>query len=470
MLFEQMTICVDLLRSIVILTDKRVGMMTSILRALPFPDCCLHITEANYPADVEHDVQLHNVGARQFVVLLVGALYSSFLPGLKRSCLHLLHELRLHAAGNYAWLDWNDLRQVKGSDGVPFSEAEARFALATLGLKECRGIYRSGLDESSLPPQMRQRKQQPTHEEMLASIEVFANDQIQFRPTSGVGYFNKGWVLTQAPAVRGTNAVEAAADCFDVMTKAYEVADLDQDDFVRAAARIEAAGCLLFGGGGVVGLANKYSTVVRDMRSRQVKLADGTIEVETLPDGTTREQRKFHKRCRMNGVTPEANELIFKNENDRIANGIPDTFLFKDEKLVVEHWEVKRLWNQAIEPIDNLAKFKHSHFVYGESMNWDNIVRVLNKEYAKLGHNQFASAPSPPGFRLQTDGGMNLFGPGASAGVLKDTSMVTKCTWCGKNGVELLRCTKCKKAAYCDAKCQKGHWKKGGHKLECKVV
>lgn len=43
------------------------------------------------------------------------------------------------------------------------------------------------------------------------------------------------------------------------------------------------------------------------------------------------------------------------------------------------------------------------------------------------------------------------------------------CSNCGKSGLEigseLKRCTRCKTVYYCDATCQKSHWKK--HKLEC---
>lgn len=40
------------------------------------------------------------------------------------------------------------------------------------------------------------------------------------------------------------------------------------------------------------------------------------------------------------------------------------------------------------------------------------------------------------------------------------------CSGCGKNGGELLSCSKCKSVSYCNAECQRIHWKQG-HKTQC---
>ena len=45
------------------------------------------------------------------------------------------------------------------------------------------------------------------------------------------------------------------------------------------------------------------------------------------------------------------------------------------------------------------------------------------------------------------------------------------CSNCGLNetlSVELHPCSRCKVALYCGTDCQTTHWKKGGHKGECK--
>mmetsp|Transcript_21531 Transcript_21531/g.44322 ORF Transcript_21531/g.44322 Transcript_21531/m.44322 type:complete len:659 (+) Transcript_21531:1353-3329(+) len=477
---DYLTLCVDLIRSIT-LTDWRIGVGAGIIRSLVVPDCVFHITSSNLPAaaaagassssssGANTDVQLHNVGARQFVVLLAAAIATSFSTSglMKRASLYLVHELRIHAAFNYDWLDWSDLEQhgVKGSDGAVFTEAEARFALATTAIKVCRSVYRNGLEvEYSSRPG-------PSKEDLLMSIETFSKDQVRYRPTSGVGFFNQGWVFSQVPAIRGVNALEAAADCFDVMTKAYETADADGDDFVRAAARIEAATCLVMGGGGVVGLGSPRCQVTRDMRSVGAKLADGTIKVNTLPDGTVREEFAFtgNKRCNISSPSPAEDEAILRSELVRVEKGIPPAFLFRDETLLVEYWEVKRLWNQAVQPIDALAEWNHSHFVYGESWGWDAVVRLV-KASERSAHNQYANATTPPGFPIKADAGREGFRGSRNSGLHRDDALRRTCNWCGRNGFEFKRCTKCKAVYYCDAVCQKGHWKKGGHKVECKAV
>lgn len=42
------------------------------------------------------------------------------------------------------------------------------------------------------------------------------------------------------------------------------------------------------------------------------------------------------------------------------------------------------------------------------------------------------------------------------------------CSACSKKGAKLLRCSACQSAWYCDASCQRSHWKR--HKLECKKL
>jgi hypothetical protein len=41
-----------------------------------------------------------------------------------------------------------------------------------------------------------------------------------------------------------------------------------------------------------------------------------------------------------------------------------------------------------------------------------------------------------------------------------------KCSFCGREGQDLLRCSKCKKVTYCNIDCQRGDWKV--HKKTCK--
>jgi hypothetical protein len=39
------------------------------------------------------------------------------------------------------------------------------------------------------------------------------------------------------------------------------------------------------------------------------------------------------------------------------------------------------------------------------------------------------------------------------------------CAACGKEALQMLKCSRCKAAFYCDAACQKRHWQE--HKAAC---
>jgi hypothetical protein len=51
---------------------------------------------------------------------------------------------------------------------------------------------------------------------------------------------------------RKVHGLTAAADCFYHTTQAYHVADEEDNDFIKAAARIDAAACLVMGSAGKV--------------------------------------------------------------------------------------------------------------------------------------------------------------------------------------------------------------------------
>jgi len=104
---------------------------------------------------------------------------------------------------------------------------------------------------------------------LLDEIETFSREQMKFRPSCATGLFNMGWVAMQCPSRRKTDPVAAAANCLRWYTKAYEVADCDKDDFVSAAARIEAAASIGLSAAGAVGIIADFETAVvrRDFRS-----------------------------------------------------------------------------------------------------------------------------------------------------------------------------------------------------------
>ena len=59
-----------------------------------------------------------------------------------------------------------------------------------------------------------------------------------------------------------------------------------------------------------------------------------------------------------------------------------------------------------------------------------------------------------------------VFAQGLTHACRMSTSCLTTCAQCGSEGIGLLRCSRCKQAAYCHAVCQKAHWQ--AHKLSCK--
>lgn len=47
--------------------------------------------------------------------------------------------------------------------------------------------------------------------------------------------------------------------------------------------------------------------------------------------------------------------------------------------------------------------------------------------------------------------------------------LTRKCAWCGGQGVQLKRCSRCRSVFYCGSKCQRSGWKQG-HRVVCKTV
>jgi hypothetical protein len=64
--------------------------------------------------------------------------------------------------------------------------------------------------------------------------------------------------------------------------------------------------------------------------------------------------------------------------------------------------------------------------------------------------------------------------PGTAPGHVDQASMKLPkqagvvCSYCGKGGAKLLKCSACKGAVYCSRDCQKRHWPK--HKAACKAA
>merc|ERR1711988_1730617 len=115
--------------------------------------------------------------------------------------------------------------------------------------------------------------------------------------------------------------------------------------------------------------------------------------------------------------------------------GIRPSLIDEGDTVLVEHWEVSRLWKEAMGCCTDLASFGHECYAYGESSGVD-IVEGFLEHSRQLQHRQYACAPNPPGFRARRDHGAgnenrNRNAPGQG------------CSLCGKQ-VELKKCARCK--------------------------
>jgi hypothetical protein len=413
-----------------ILTDYRLMISPhAIVKSIPGPTCWSCVTELR-PLE-SNDPQLLNVCAQSFVILLACSV-TLLVTQSDRFALQLVHELHAHADGNY--IKWEDLEKHIATKTL--SEDYLRFALASVGVKAARSLYRSRDSRKPLP-----FSEKLSSNFLLDSIETFAKEQCQFGPKRAVGYWNLGWVDSQKVRYRKVHGLTAAADCFANMSKAYHVADEENDDFIKAAARIEAAACLVMGSAGTVGYKIDGHPVQarRDMRSDFLKNFD---------IGKVASLSKFRITIE---ADPPFDKLAVEKDKQRLEHGVPATQIDSGEMLLVAPWDVLKLWNQAMKPYDALRRFHHEFHVYGETAGWDAVAAFLEK-CQRLAYGQYHNAPIHPGFQAHRDRGFDNLA----------------CGHCGKVQSENMACSKCKAVYYCSKECQRADWKE--HKIKCKPV
>jgi hypothetical protein len=243
----------ELLLQSMLLTDFRAGIPTEVLMKPPRPSCWSKITSF-HPIGSGEMTNLMNVGAADFVVLLAATIRLHMAGSApKAHILRMCLELFAHAA--------NGVLSGCMPCGLTLTGAEVRLALAMLGVKIARKLYRAapeqrsdygeigrqiGMDEMPLDPALETAA-------LLDTVEAFALEQCAAAPEHPVGHWNRGWVAQQSAAVRGVNGLAAAADCYEHMERCYKLADLADHDIYKAAARVEACCCLALGAAGLVG-------------------------------------------------------------------------------------------------------------------------------------------------------------------------------------------------------------------------
>ena len=432
--------CVSLIQANA-LTDQRVGISAFIYSTFPLPSCWSAVTKLAPLEGKDSQIQLGNLNADSFVILLATAIVLAVTTS-PHPCLRILHELRIHAECNFAERTWKELEsmQVDALATKP-TEASLRFALAMVGIKTARRLYRQRDDRQSDP-----NSKPVTSKVLLDSIETFARDQCKFRPSCGTGYWNLGWIAQQSVAKRGVHPLEGAAEMLALMKHCFAIADVENDDFLKAGARIDAAMCMVLGADGIVGykvLGDQKGQAQRDMRSDKSRRVQQLGNTAIAP-------------LRVSGDTDEITFACVEYEKRRMSSGVPTTTQEPGESLIVPRWEVLKLWNEAMSAYDSIKRWGHECFVYGEVGGWDIVVDFLQRtNHMQVG--QYAPAPLVPGFQTLRDRGCD------------GEPHRTGCVFCGKiDGATIMKCSRCKASSYCSKDCQKKDWKK--HKAVCNLL
>ena len=422
--------CAKLIRAVE-LTDMRVGISTDILKGFVMPDCWSFVTDLY--DNIQHmdtdimDPQLGKLSARSYVVLTATSIVLACM-GCNYPALAITHELRLHDEQKYQWLDWEDLDDEFKNSSLRMDQATLRFVVATVGTKVARRLYRERDMRQAFP-----NSKPVSTKILLDTMEAFAHDQCTFRPTSGVGWWNLGYIAQQSVAKRGVDPLVGTAECLAMMREAYKRADEQDDDFLKSGARIEAAMCLTLGGEGIVAykLSGKSVQTKRDFLMKQPEKEESGVY-------------PFH--IMAYGDTDEIIQECIKHEQGRLRDHVPPTQLDPGEDLLIPRWEVLQLWNEAMKGgYDSLKQWGHHIMVYGETAGWDMVVAFL-EQTSHYAPTQFGNAPNPPGFPKERDKG---FG---------HTQKWT-CAKCGKYNDKCRLCSRCKEVSYCTRECQVAHWK-----------
>ncbi|KAL7535378.1 hypothetical protein ACHAWF_005149 [Thalassiosira exigua] len=395
-------------------SDFRVGVSAGALDGSPLPSCWTHITSLR-PLE-ENKPQLMNMDVVCFVILLATAI--RLMPRQERGSLHVVHELHAHAKGG--WLDFDELNRHGETKGL--DEAFLRFALASVGVKQSRTLYRRSVCRSILlVPFSTPATKSKT---LLRSIETFAEEQRRYMPSSPVGHWNLSYVTSQVKH-NGLDPWRAAAIFLDQMAECWLLADAADDDFYRAVSGVEFAMAMVHGG--------KPLVAYRSPSRGQVQILRDIVDDSQVVLGKVIP-------LVLSAETPKAAREATAKEVRRQSERVPPTKLEEGETVIVPPWDVKCIWNNAMEAFMRLDRFGHGGFVYAESAGWDIVEEFLIYARDNLAPMQYYPCPQV-GFALIRDKGS------------------WPCEFCGTVESDLKVCSVCKRAQYCSRECQTKAWK-----------
>jgi len=379
----------------IISSDYRAGSSQPVLFGSPTPSCWAHITSL-HPLD-DNEPQLMNVDALSFIILLATAMRVDE----ERLSLQIVHELHAHAS----YIDFDELHQHEETKEL--DESYLRFALASVGVKRARALYRD-TSKRIITPFQNKNDVAIQPKSLLKSIETFANELCEYRPDSPVGLWNLGW-FTRIVNDNGKHPWRAVNEFYNLMADCCLLAEKVDDDFYRAEAGIEVAMSLVLGGKPIVGYRVPCGAMVQTIRDMSYidEVPEGDIEIA------------------LNAPSQAAANEAGDKEQKRLAGRVPPTLLEPGESVLVPHWEVSRIWNFAMEAYLRLDEIGQGRDVYGETYGWHIAEGLLTGKYSsKLVPKNYCICPQI-GFTLDKG---------------------SPCGYCGKVGSDLKKCSLCKKA------------------------
>lgn len=176
---------------------------------------------------------LMNMGMRRFLVMLTDALQMTMFRMFTDARL-VIHELEAQLDGNY--IDFEEL-EMDPELYCGLTKQDVEFAVATLGVKVNRHLYRLPLDQRERPGSP---FAPPETSSLLADCKRFSERQNQVRPESPVGSMNMAWVEIEA-----RHLAEGHRWYKESVTRA----DAQENDVVKCTSRLEYAGSLVWGRG-----------------------------------------------------------------------------------------------------------------------------------------------------------------------------------------------------------------------------